>query len=252
MFKNLTQLVKAIALVDRKWIGIFSAALIGACTIPTTGASAAGCEPGPKEVSFFEHADYKGACSVLGVGQYPNSKAMRIKNDSTSSIKIGSRVTVTVCKHATKGTVTNKFFSNPQKCQTIKSSYGALKYKRIGNDSISSAMIIPKFGGYTGTTNGACKPSPGQEAVAVYQHPNYKGSCRLLTVGDYNNSKEMRFKNDSISSIEFGNPSNVFIDVYQHANRDGRGEGVRESTSNLQLSQVGDNAISSVYVQRKK
>lgn len=251
MFKIFAQLVKAIALTHRKRIGVILAVLIGACTISVTSASAAGCEPGPKEVSFFQHSYFKGNCSVLSVGQYPNSKSMRVKNDSISSIKVGSQVNVTVCKHATKGNVTNKFFSDPQKCQTLKKSVQRLKSYRIGNDNISSAMIIPKFGGYTGTTNGACKPSPGQEAVAVYQHPNYKGSCRLLTIGTYNNSKEMRIKNDSISSIEFGQSSNVKIYVYQHSNSSGRAEEINKSTSNLINNEIGDNAISSVIVRRK-
>jgi len=218
-----------------------------------TGANAAGCEPGPKQVSFFQHNDYKGACSVLGIGQYPNSRAMGVKNDSISSIKIGSQVTVTVCKHSNTNLTSNDFFkNNPQKCQTLKSSYGALKYKRIGNDSISSAEIVPVFGGYSPPTNGACKPAPNQAAVAVYQHPDYKGSCRLLSLGRYNNSREMNFKNDSISSIEFGNFPKVEIWVFQDNNRNGRVEGFRESVSNLYKSNVGDNAISSIDVLRKK
>lgn len=252
MFKNFAQLFKAIVLIDRKWKGVILAASIGACIIPATGASAAGCEPGPKEVTFFQHVKYKGICSVLGVGEYPNSKALNMRNDSISSIKVGSRATVTVCKHSAKGRVTNRFFSDPQKCQTFKESRAYLSITRIGNDSISSAAILPKFGGYTGTTNGACKPSPGQEAVAVYQHPNYQGACRLLTIGTYNNSKEMQFKNDSVSSIEFGQSSNVEIVVYQHSNRNGRLELIRENTSNLSKSQIGDNSISSILVRRKK
>ncbi|MFK5977364.1 MAG: beta/gamma crystallin-related protein [Rhizobiaceae bacterium] len=251
MFICFAQLFKAIVLIDRKRIGVISIILIGACTIPVTNASAAGCEPGPKEVSFFQHPNYEGACSVLGVGKYPNSKAMRIKNDTISSFKVGSQVTVTVCKHATKGTVTNRFFSDPQKCQTHKKSNGFIKYNRVGDNSISSAMVLPRFGGYTGTTNGACKPSPGQEAVAVYQHPNYKGRCQLLTLGTYNNARAMRFKNDSISSIEFSTPSNVEIYANQHNNQQGRGMTLHESMSNLKNSSVGDNAISSVTVRRK-
>lgn len=251
MLKNFAQLAKATVHIHRKRIGVISAVLIGACTMFSTEASAAGCEPGPKEVTFFQHPNYKGACSVLGVGRYPNSKAMRIRNDTISSFKVGSQVTVTVCKHATKGNVTNSFFSDPQKCQTHENSDGFIKYNRVGDNSISSAMITPKFGGYTGNTNGACKPSPGQEAVAVYQHPNYKGSCRLLTIGTYNNSKEMQFKNDSISSIEFGISSNVSIAVFQHSNRGGRVMTFSKNMSNLNNSAVGDNAISSARVYRK-
>ena len=253
MFNNITELAEDVVLNSKKRIGVVLIALVGAGIFSATSASAAGCEPGPKEVTFYEHSYYKGTCSVLGVGKYPNSKTMRVRNDSISSIKLGSRVTVTVCKHAAKGRVTNKFFSrNPQKCETYKRSDPYLKDNRVGNDTISSAIILPIFGGYAGNTNGACKPRSGQEAVAVYQNPNYTGSCRLLTLGTYNNSKEMRIKNDSISSIEFGSLSNVEILVYQHSKRRGRVMRLRKSISNLKNSKIGDNSISSVSVTRKK
>jgi hypothetical protein len=233
---------------DRKLLGVISAILFGACVLPTTGASAAGCNPGPKEVSFFKNSNYKGACSVLAIGEYPNSKAMRLGNDSISSIKVGSRVTVTVCKHSTSNLTSTDFFrKNPQKCQTFKKSINSFKNQRIGNDSISSAWIFKPIIGYN-PTQGACKPAPNQAAVAVYQHPNYKGNCSILSLGDYRNSKEMKFKNDSISSIEFGRNSKAYIKVCQHSNLQGRCENITASVSSLNNSKVGDNQITSIRI----
>jgi hypothetical protein len=236
---------------DSKRSGVILAILLGACVLPATGASAAGCNPGSEEVSFFQHSNYKGACSVLAIGKYPNSTALRVRNDSISSIKVGSRVTVTVCKHATvKITSTDFFKKNPQKCQTFKNSISSFKNQRIGNDSISSAWIFKPIIGYN-PTKGRCKPSSGQEAVAVYQDANYKGFCRLLYLGDYRNSKEMNFKNDSISSIEFGSNSKAYITVCQHSNLQGRCENITASVSSLYNSKVGDNQITSIRVGRR-
>jgi len=237
---------------DRKRFGVIPAILLGAWVVLATGTNAAACEPGANEVSFFQDTNYKGPCSVLGIGKYTTSTAMRVRNDSISSIKVGRAVNVTVCKHATYNVPKNMIFnkSNPQKCQTFKKSISNFKNQRIGNDSISSATIFrPKTG--KSSTNGACKPEPNQAAVAVYQHPDYKGNCRVLSLGSYRNSKEMNFKNDSISSIEFGESSKARINICQHSNFKGRCEIITKSISSLKSSRVGNDQITSISVGRR-
>jgi len=216
-------------------------------TTASTGTSTGICEPGPRQVAFFQHTNYKGVCSVLPVGKYENSKAMRMRNDTISSIKVGRQVNVTVCVHATDKFFTSSLF---QGCQTFKNSIRSFKNQRIGNDSISSALIFKPIIGYN-PAKGRCKPSDGQEAVAVYQDANYKGFCRLLNLGDYRNSKEMNFKNDSISSIEFGRNSKAYITVCNNSNLQGRCENITASLSSLHNSQVGDNQITSIRVRRR-
>jgi len=228
--------------------------------LPTTTTSPGFCKPGPREVAFYQNASYKGLCSVLPIGKYGNSKALRMRNDTISSIRVGSQVNVTVCKHATGNVVSVGFFKrNPQKCQTFKGADAKdlikqpwnLIHQRIGNDNISSAWIFRPTTG-NNPTQGACKPAPNQASIAVYQLPNYRGNCRLLSLGDYRNPREMNFKNDSISSIEFGEFSKATISIYQHSGfRGRRNRKIEASVSSLRNGRVGDNQISSIRVRRK-
>ncbi len=216
-----------------------------------TDAFAASCDPSDNEVAFFEHGKYGGVCSVLGIGSYAGSAKMHMKNDSISSFKVGKNVQVTVCNYADgldleiiAGT-----FSNKSKCQTFKSSVSTLSGTRINNDTISAAKIEAKYTGAGLAAPGPCYP--GDEAVAVYQHPDLGGNCRIIGVGLYENSKMMRFKNDSISSIEFGRNSRVNITVCQHSNFKGRCENLSSTDFNLFNNQIGDNSITSIKVTRR-
>ena len=56
------------------------------------------CTPGTKQVAFYEHRNYKGKCSVRGIGQYRTPKEIGMANDSISSVKVGSQVKVALCK----------------------------------------------------------------------------------------------------------------------------------------------------------
>jgi len=93
------------------------------------------CTPGPKQVAFFKDSDYRGACSVLGVGSYPHSSNMGVKNDSISSIKVGSQVEVMACQDSNMRGY----------CEPITKSirYLSVKGKRNLNDKISSAIVSP-------------------------------------------------------------------------------------------------------------
>jgi hypothetical protein len=208
---------------------------------------AAGCDPSSNEVAFFQHSKYGGICSVLGIGSYASSTQMRVKNDSISSFKVGNNVQVTVCNQAEKGNVN----SGPRKCQTFKSSMSSLSRTRVGNDSISSATIRLKQVVLTDYPPGRCNPGENSDSIAVYQHPKLQGNCRILRLGTYENSKIMNFKNDSISSIEFGQNSRVKVILCQHGNFKGRCEELRGTDISLFDNRIGDNSISSIKVIRR-
>ena len=57
--------------------------------------------PGPTQVVLYQHANFRGACSVLGLGEYAHSDAFApVGNDSVSSLEVGSNVSVTLYQDA--------------------------------------------------------------------------------------------------------------------------------------------------------
>ena len=174
----------------------------------STDAFAAGCEPGPNQVTLYEHSNYGGKCSVLGVGDYRDSAATGLANDSVSSIKIGSNVQIHVANHSQKGNTskldqlqTGEKFSGMVE-QTFTRSQSSLKGTRIGNDRISWVTVRYRTAAEN-VERGDCYPGDNSSSIAIYQHNLFKGNCRILPLGHYRNSKEMNFKNDSASSVEF-------------------------------------------------
>lgn len=227
-----------------------------------TQAHAAGCEPGRNEVTLFQHGKYKGACSVLGIGDYPNAKAMRFKNDSVSSIKVGANAEIFVMSDAK--TPRNKKFVDYLKKLTISGNFSrafvaerfrqsqpSLKGTRIGNDSISWVTVraIPAQESYR---RGECYPGDNSNSIAIYRHPDFKGDCRILSLGTYSNSRQMNIKNDSASSIEIGRGSKVYVKIYSGGNFKGRTETLTSSSPSLGIGAVGDNALTSIKVLRNK
>jgi len=171
-----------------------------------------------------------------------------MENDSISSFVVGKNVQVMVCNHASNVIVGSGWFSDPHRCQTFRSSMKSLGNTRVGNDTISSAKIVAREDLSRDIPPGPCYPGDASKAVAVYQHPNFGGACRVLGVGSYENSETMNFKNDSISSIEFARYSGVKVRVCQHSNFKGRCEELRATDLNLYDNRIGDNSISSIKV----
>jgi hypothetical protein len=60
---------------------------------PTKGTSVR-CKPNAYQIAVYEHANYKGACAVLGVGNYRNSNAIGVVNDTISSVLVGKNVAI--------------------------------------------------------------------------------------------------------------------------------------------------------------
>jgi hypothetical protein len=226
-----------------------------------TQAYAAGCEPNSNEVTLFQHTEYRGACSVLAIGEYPNPAAMRFANDSVSSIKVGANVEILAMNNV-KSPKGRKFvdyfikgpasttFREGLRIERFRQSQRKLSGTRIGNDSISWVIVQRRETGQI-TARGDCYPGDNSQSIALYQHPDFKGNCRILTVGTYRNSKEMNFKNDSASSVEFGRDSRVYVELFTDSNFKGRKLTLTESTLDLRPSAIGDNKLTSVKVTRR-
>lgn len=91
-------------------------------------------EPGPTQVILFQDVNYEGAYKILEIGSYASTAQMGFSNDALSSIKIGSRVRVTLYEH-------NNFQGRNQ---LISANVPSLVGSYIGNDTVSS-MIIRTF-----------------------------------------------------------------------------------------------------------
>jgi len=157
----------------------------------------------PGQAAFFEHGKYKGACVVRKIGRYSNSRAVGIGNDKISSIKVGSRTQVRLCKD-------NNFRGG---CKTYTRSTPSLGRM---NDKTSSAIIdriIP-------TKNTSIRCTPNANQVAVFEDINFKGACAVLGEGNYKNSSEIGVANDTISSVLVGGNyfPNVAIMGYKDTN----------------------------------
>ncbi len=221
-----------------------------------TGAHAAGCEPGPNEVTLYQHSNYRGVCSVLGVGEYPDSAAMRMENDSVSSIKVGANVKIIVINHSrTRGNTsiidrlrTGKQYNGLVE-QEFTRSQPSLKGTRIGNDTISWVIVSNKSEA-NDFEHGDCYPGDNSYSIALYQHPNFKGDCRVLGLGTYRNSGQMNFKNDTASSVEFGRNSKVYVQLYSDSDFKGRTQTLSRSANFLNRGAVGDNKLTSIKVLR--
>ena len=92
------------------------------------------CTPGPNQAAFYVDANFANACVVLNAGSYPTAAVFQLPNDSISSIRLGSQVTVLACRDAQYGGT----------CQTITNDLASLGNQPIGNDTISSLKVMPR------------------------------------------------------------------------------------------------------------
>lgn len=80
---------------SQQWVGNFLR------PAPLTTPCAA---PGFRQVTIYQDSQLRGACKILGIGEYPNSDAFRpVGNDSISSLEVGSGVSVTLYQNANYG-----------------------------------------------------------------------------------------------------------------------------------------------------
>jgi len=112
-----------------------------------TKSTAANCRPNANQVAVFEHSEYKGACAVLGVGNYKNSSEIGVANDTITSVLVGSNVAMVGYKNTNYGSV-NFFGDKNVPYMKGKDSPNPLKGKVVevgtpgGGDSISSIRVI--------------------------------------------------------------------------------------------------------------
>jgi hypothetical protein len=105
------------------------------------------CKPNADQVAVYEHVDYKGACAVLGVGNYKNSSEIGIANDTISSVLVGKNVAIVGYNHTGFRSV-NLFSSVRVPYMKGKSSKNPIKGKVVpakapgGGDAISSIRVI--------------------------------------------------------------------------------------------------------------
>lgn len=103
-------------------------------------------KPPSFSVAVFQHANYKGDCTVLGVGRYDHSAQFGMANDSISSLIVGSGVIVKFCSDA----------NGKGRCQRFGdlNAVPTLVGSGVGNDAISS-IYVP----YCGRLQPPCGPS---------------------------------------------------------------------------------------------
>ncbi|MGQ9555968.1 MAG: peptidoglycan DD-metalloendopeptidase family protein [Anaerolineae bacterium] len=118
------------------------------------------CEPTGNQVALYVDAGYRGQCVRLGVGEYPNPRAVGLPNDSISSVKVGSEVQALLCKH-----------DNFIECESFQSSDDNLTDNSIGNDQVSSVRVQLRGGALQvvrALTLSTTNPAVGEYVLASF------------------------------------------------------------------------------------
>ena len=222
------------------------------------------CVPGPNQVTVFQHPKYKGVCSVLDEGWYESSLEMNMANDTISSIKLGRNMQIYACHHSRRKGTGGKGFvgglvggsalekkKNKRRCETFRQSVLDLRSGKhlIADNAISFAVVKPTTWDRA-KKDGSCNPGSHTDAVAVYEYPNLKGNCRVLGVGTYVGSKQLKFKNDSMSSIDFARNPSVSAELCTNSNFRGKCETFRVTDLDYKDNVVYDNRVISMKVSR--
>lgn len=95
-------------------------------------------------------------------------------------------------------------------------------------------------------TNAAAACAPTANQVALYEHFNYGGRCKVLRIGNYPNPAAMGFPDNMVSSVKVG--ANVRVVLYEHQNYAGRWSEYLVNDNYVANEYIGDNATSSVRV----
>jgi hypothetical protein len=199
---------------------------LGFAFIPEAQAA---CEPGPNEVSFFKDAGFKGQCVVKEFGDFANSNAIGLPNDSISSVRVGTNAQAIVCKD-------NDFKGD---CILLTKDVSFLNGNRVGNDQVSSAKVQPL---------GTAQCLPGSRQVSFFTNADFLGDCVVKDIGDYANSNAIGLPNDSISSVRVGTNAQAIV----CKDNDFKGDCIllTKDVSFLNNDRVGNDQVSSVKVQQ--
>jgi len=116
-----------------------SSAVIAKKPSPSSSSSVT-CKPNANQVAVFEYTKYKGACAVLGVGNYKNSVEIGVANDTISSVLVGRNVAMVSYKNTNFGKVNRYIDKNTSVIPGKRPLKGGLN--RNGGDEISSIKVI--------------------------------------------------------------------------------------------------------------
>jgi len=159
-------------------------------------------EPNDYQVKVCTGANFSGTCKVYGVGEQRNFGSATqdaygnivpaIFNDAIRSIHVGGKVTVTLCQDANFETVCRTY--SPGKVIQDATDYNInwtgnpteyLNTRDCGGVLIASSMSVMKAstGLDVNKYNTNCVPDDNQ--IAIYDHDNFAGVCRILNVNYY-------------------------------------------------------------------
>lgn len=191
------------------------------------GAASAACDPGPNQVSLYSDRDYAGPCVVKGAGDYPDSAAIGLGNDSISSIRVGQFAQVMICRDNNYG----------GECLTITGDVPLLTGNRVGNDMTSSLKVASR-------NSAPCMP--GWDQASFFRDGNFSGPCVTKGPGDYPNAQAIGTPNDSISSFLVGPHAQVVLCT----DNDFLGDCIVTGVSAATMSgRIGNDKVSSLRVQ---
>ncbi len=114
-------------------------------------------------------------------------------------------------------------------------STGGINLPRVYFDDLKIITPYP---------NNFCEPDLFQ--VAIFDQISYSGDCKLLDVGDYQNSSYFGISDNSISSIKVG--LNVQVAVFEDENFAGKNELISYKDGDLSNNYIGNDQISSIIV----
>lgn len=93
------------------------------------------CAPGPDEVAFYLDIDYANQCTVRGIGEYADSAAIGLPDNSLSSVRVGANVQVLLCRDTDLSGV----------CELARADDSDLRNNSVGNDTVSSARVQRRY-----------------------------------------------------------------------------------------------------------
>lgn len=183
------------------------------------------CPNGASQIAIFEHPNYVLPCSTLDIGVYPYSGSLGIRNDTLSSIRVGSEVQGELFQHREYRGKAERFLSDDSDLQN----------NRIGESTTS--VVVRKRDTYD------CDPGPNQ--VSFYQDANYFGKCVVKNLGEYPDTNAIGV--DGISSVRIGPSTQACI--HEDKNFLGDADLLTEHRPSLRGTLVRNDRTSSAKVQ---
>ena len=90
------------------------------------------CTPGPGQVALFVYPNFGGECALKGIGAYTNTAAIGLPQQSISSLRVTSGMTLTLCQGD----------SFAPACSVFTADQADLGATAVGNNLASSAEVV--------------------------------------------------------------------------------------------------------------